>query len=107
MNRSNYSIAELIVNWEAHITLGLLTMPSTEFLADAERTLEQVLKEYEAPTTSVEAAEFHELRLQAAIFNYDVCRAVAGLLRDEPQGFALKLCLRDLVLGFPRYSGHF
>ena len=72
-------------------------MTSTEFLADAERTLEQAVTEYGAPPTSATAAEFYELRLQAAIFNYDVCRAIAGVLHDEPKGFALRLCLRDLV----------
>jgi hypothetical protein len=72
-------------------------MSSTEFLADAEQRLEQALSEYETTQRSAAAAEFYELRLQAAIFNYDVCRTIAGLLRDEPKGFALKVCLRDLV----------
>jgi hypothetical protein len=66
--------------------LGVLTMiPSTEFLEEAEERLAQALSDYETPQRSAAAVEFYQLRLQAAIFNYDICRTIAGLLRDEPK----------------------
>ena len=68
-----------------------------KLLAESGRVLARVHKEFLAPPTSDAAAEFHQLRLQAAIFNYDVCRAFVGLWVMVPEGFSEKVALKDLA----------
>ena len=66
-------------------------------LRDSEERLNQALADYEAPPTSALEGEFYELRLQAAIFNYDVTFDVVSIWRNEPSGFSEKVALKNLV----------
>jgi hypothetical protein len=68
-----------------------------ELLRDAERLLLKALADYERPATSTNASEFFQLRLQAAIFQYELCRQVVCLWHFEPAEFALKVALKDIV----------
>lgn len=68
-----------------------------ELLDNAERVLHKALREYFAPANSAQAAEFYEVRIQAAIFHYDMCRDLSALFVLNPTDFALKLALRDIV----------
>jgi|SRR6266850_4748151 len=66
-------------------------------LRDAQDRLTQALAEYEADGKSAQAGEFYELRLQAAIFNYDISREVVSLWSNNPTAFALQVTLKDIV----------
>jgi hypothetical protein len=66
-------------------------------LVDAERILEKSLSDYRAAVNGSLAHEFYELRLQAAIFQYDICYEFSAQWRAEPKGFAHKVALRNLV----------
>ncbi|MGD2117913.1 MAG: hypothetical protein PVG66_06125 [Chromatiales bacterium] len=68
-----------------------------KLLSDSEEILEKTLNEYRTPNNSTDAQEYYEIKLQAAIFNYDVTREVAGLINLRMTGFASKLALKDLV----------
>ena len=74
-------------------------------LRDSEERLNQALADYEAPPTSALAMEFYELRLQAAIFNYDVSFDVVSIWRNEPSGFSEKVALKNLVHKLYEYDG--
>ena len=73
-----------------------ITSPE-ELLQRASRILSGALADYEAPGISPHAVEFYEVRVQAAIFNYDITREFVALWQHEPQGFALNVSLKDLV----------
>ena len=73
-------------------------------LKSSTAVLERAHREYSAPPTSDAAAEFHQLRLQAAIFNYDVTHCLVALWEADPQGFAEKVALKDLVLKLYEYE---
>jgi len=48
--------------------------------------------------------EFVELNLQANIFQYDVCTEMVSVLRNQPEGFACCVALKDLVLKLFEYN---
>jgi hypothetical protein len=73
-----------------------MKQPAT-LLRESEERLNKALADYEAPPSSTLAREFYELRIQAAIFNYDVTYDVVSLWRHEPSGFAEKVALKSLV----------
>lgn len=62
----------------------------------AERNLNKVHAEFAGRGSSL-AIEFCELKLQASIFQYDICVAMATVLRNNPQGFAESVSLKPLV----------
>jgi hypothetical protein len=66
-------------------------------LKQSEDRLNAALRDYEAPPSSTLAREFYELRVQAAIFNYDVSYDITSLWQAEPEGFAEKVALKNLV----------
>ena len=66
-------------------------------LRDAERILETSLDEFRSSAVGSLAREFYELRLQAAIFQYDICFEFCAQWHAEPQGFAQKVALKNLV----------
>jgi hypothetical protein len=68
-----------------------------DLLRTAENRLTEALAVYESGGHGVHAAEFYELRVQAAIFNYDICREVVSLWKHEPNGFALNVALKNIV----------
>lgn len=68
-----------------------------ELLHESERRLNQALADYEAPPTSALAREFYELRLQAAIFNFDISYDTVAIWRSKPSGFAEKVALKSLI----------
>lgn len=68
-----------------------------QLLIDAERVLVKALRDYRLSSAGSPEQEFYELRLQAAMFQYDLCYEFAALWRAEPKDFALKVALRNLV----------
>ena len=71
--------------------------PRDQVLPAAEKQLLKIHAEFERPGKTPLAAEFYALAVQASIFQYDVARITAFLWTHQPQGFALKVTLRDLV----------
>ncbi|EWS53281.1 MULTISPECIES: hypothetical protein [unclassified Methylibium] len=68
-----------------------------QLLRESEDRLNKALSDYEAPPSSTLAREFYELRVQAAIFNYDVSFDVVSIWHHEPAGFAEKVALKGLI----------
>lgn len=66
-------------------------------LKQSEDRLNAALQDYEAPPSSTLAHEFYELKLQAAIFNYDISYDMMSLWQAAPEGFAEKVALKSLV----------
>lgn len=62
----------------------------------AEHNLNVAHAELEQHGSSL-AMEFRELKLQATIFQYDICVAMATVLRNNSQGFAESVSLKPLV----------
>jgi len=58
-----------------------------EVVAAAEDRLNAAYAEYEEARDGI-PIEFNAMRLQASIFQYDICVEMAGLLRNSPTGFA-------------------
>jgi hypothetical protein len=75
----------------------------SEFVKRAEANLNESLRHFEQTPSSL-AQEFVELKLQAFIFQYDVCAEMAGVLRNQPTGFALSVALKGLVLRLFEYD---
>lgn len=68
-----------------------------QLLRNSAAVLEKAHREYAAPTANPLAVEFHQLRMQAVIFNYDICRALVSLWITEPSGLALQVALKELA----------
>lgn len=66
-------------------------------LRQSEERLNKALHDFEAPPSSSLAKEFYELRVQAAVFNYDVCYDMVALWQSSPNGFAEKVALKNLI----------
>jgi hypothetical protein len=74
-----------------------------EFIKKAELNLNESLRHFEeAPNTL--AQEFLDLKLQACIFQYDICAEMVALLRNKPQGFACAVALKGIVLRLFEYD---
>lgn len=69
----------------------------------AEDNLNRALAEYES-TSALLALEFRELKLQACIFQFDICAEMAGLMQNRPTGFAASVALKGLVLRLYEYD---
>jgi hypothetical protein len=78
-------------------TLALTVGDPEVLLRKGERLLNAALADYEATPTSRLAREFHELRMQAAIFHFDVCYEVVSLWRNEPVDLAEKVALKNII----------
>ena len=72
-------------------------------LRRAEKNLEDSLRHFENAPSAL-AQEFLELKLQACIFQYDICAEMVGLLRNKPTGFAASVALKGLVLRLYEYD---
>src|SRR6185503_21389968 len=68
-----------------------------DLLRASEKALARALNDYKAPASSSAAAEFHQLRVQGAIFNYDICSSMVSLWITEPRGFAQSVALKNIV----------
>ena len=68
----------------------------TAFHRKAAKNLEDSLRHYEEAPNSL-AEEFVELKLQACIFQYDICAEMIAFLRNKPTGFAAAVALKGLV----------
>lgn len=69
----------------------------------AETILNDSLRHYvEAPDTL--AREFLELKLQASIFQYDVCTEMVSFMRNQPVGFAASVAMKGMVLRLYEYD---
>lgn len=66
-------------------------------LKQSEGRLNAALQDYEAPPSSTLSHKFYELKLQAAIFNYDISYDMMSLWQAAPEGFAEKVALKSLV----------
>ena len=75
----------------------MASKPAEQVLKDAEDVLERAHREYQNPANSELAQEFYELRLQAAIFNYDVCRDIVGLVVIPSSGLAENMVLKSII----------
>jgi hypothetical protein len=62
----------------------------------AERNLNAAHSEFEQQGSTL-AHEFRALKLQASIFQYDICVAMATVLRNSPKCFAESVALKPLV----------
>jgi hypothetical protein len=71
-------------------------------LAAAEDRLNAAYGEYEAREAI--PIEFNAMRLQASIFQYDICVEMASLLRNSPTGFARSVALKRLVHSLFEYD---
>lgn len=69
----------------------------------AAKNLEDSLRHYEQAPNRL-AKEFVELKLQACIFQYDVCAEMLSFLRNKPTGFAAAVALKGLVLRLYEYD---
>jgi hypothetical protein len=75
----------------------------SRFLRKAATNLEDSLRHFEDGPGGL-AQEFVELKLQASIFQYDVCLEMASFVRNKPTGFATRLALKGLVLRLYEYD---
>ena len=69
----------------------------------AAKNLEDSLRHYEEASNEL-AEEFVELKLQACIFQYDICAEMIAFLRNKPTGFATAVALKGLVLRLYEYD---
>ena len=69
----------------------------------AAENLEHSLRHYEQAPNRL-AKEFVELKLQASIFQYDVCAEMVGFSRNKPTGFVAVVALKGLVLRLYEYD---
>jgi hypothetical protein len=70
---------------------------------NAANNLESALRHYEDASSELEQ-EFVQLKLQACIFQYDICSAMVGFLRNKPTGFSARVALKGLVLHLYEYE---
>jgi hypothetical protein len=63
---------------------------------NSEETLNQSHRQYR-DSVSAHARVFHALKLQIAIFQFEIACEVEQLLRRRPQEFALKVALKDVI----------
>ncbi|MEJ1962241.1 MAG: hypothetical protein WDO56_12120 [Gammaproteobacteria bacterium] len=78
--------------------------PHLDLLRAAENVLLKALADFKAPGKSSHATEFNELRVQAAIFNYDICSSMVSLWVTEPRDFAQGVALKSIVLKLYEYD---
>lgn len=72
-------------------------------LRKAAQNLEDSVAHFEQSPPGL-AQELVELKLQACIFQYDVCYEMVSLLRSKPTGFAASVALKGLVLRLYEYD---
>ena len=69
----------------------------------AAKNLEDSLRHFEQAPAGL-AREFVELKLQATMFQYDVCAEMVSFIRNKPTGFAAAVALKGLVLRLYEYD---
>ena len=74
-----------------------------KFLKKAEKNLNDSFRHLEEGPTAL-AQELVELKLQACIFQYDICAEMVGIVRNQPKGFAASVALKGLVLRLFEYD---
>jgi hypothetical protein len=81
-------------------------MKNPNFVAihkQASKNLEDSLRHYDE-AQGVQVKEFVLLKLQASIFQYDICNEMVGYMRNKPVGFAASVALKGLVLRLYEYD---
>lgn len=68
-----------------------------DILDKAEALLSSALSDFEQSRANPLAREFYELRLQGAMFHYDLVYDIVSLWTHEPSGFAEKLALKTII----------
>lgn len=81
---------------EVYFTLAPPMIDIESALTAAHERLNSAYEEYKGCADEL-ASEFHELRLQACIFQYDICVEMASIIRNEPSGFSLSVALKGIV----------
>ena len=69
----------------------------------AEKRLNEALDELEEASSPLQR-QILEMRLQACIFQYDICVQMASLIRNDPAGFAKAVALKGMVLRLFEYD---
>jgi hypothetical protein len=75
-----------------------------DVLAAAAERLNSAYAEFEEARNGI-PIEFNEMRLQASIFQYDICAEMTGFLRNAPSGFARNVALKGLIVIAANVSG--
>ena len=78
------------------VDLDALIRTAEQNLNDSYRHLEELPNEH--------VREFVELKLQACIFQYDMCAELASVVRNQPSGFTSCVALKGLVLRLFEYD---
>src|SRR5262249_48076783 len=73
------------------------------FLVKAQKNLNDSLRHFEDAPQGLEQL-FVDLKLQACIFQYDICAEMAAIIRNRSQGFAECVALKGLVLRLFEYD---
>lgn len=74
-----------------------------QMLTLAESNVNEALRHYEAQPGGL-AQEFVGLKLQACIFQYDICFDMVSVVRSQATGFASCIALKGLVLRMFEYD---
>jgi len=67
-----------------------------QILSKAQQNLNETLADYEAESSTL-GQDFQELKLQASMFQYEICAEMLGLQRNKPNGFARVIALKGLI----------
>lgn len=85
----------------------MLFMESLEQISKrAERNLNAAHADFKSSTSELED-DFRNIRLQALIFQYEVCHEMGNIIRAKPEGFALSVALKGLVHKLYEYDRAF
>jgi len=76
----------------------------------AQERLNLACSEYEDENSTL-ARSFHQLKIQASMFQYEIYVEMAGFIRNNPKGFSRKVSLKGLIHRIYEYdkllSSHF
>jgi hypothetical protein len=75
---------------------GVMAKDLEKILIGAQQRLNDALEDYESDTSTL-AHDFKELKVQATIFQYEICVEMTGIQRNRPTGFALSVALKGMV----------
>lgn len=75
--------------------------------ADAERILNKAHEDYHTSSQTAERQEFNALKLQAAIFQFELCSQMKQFLESTYPSFARKVNLKDFIHKIYEYDKTF
>ncbi len=74
-----------------------------EILKKAEQVLNSSYRDFKSPISGLHR-DFAELKLQSAIFQYDISTEMIGVIRNKPIDFAQAVALKGLILRLFEYK---